>query len=104
MARFFVGQRVRLVRPDRQANMGLTGVITHHGPWTFFEKLPDGSSLGSDRADCFLRLDQRNDHGLRDVPADYDQLEPILDQKHEACDEDFKRDLDRLLTREGVSA
>lgn len=33
-----------------------------------------------------------------------EMLEPILPDGHRACDEDFKRDLDRLLERQGIAA
>jgi len=32
-----------------------------------------------------------------------DYLEPILPD-HQACDDDFKRDLDQLLERQGIAA
>lgn len=32
------------------------------------------------------------------------QLEPIVPDGHRACDDDFKRDLDRLLERQGIAA
>jgi len=78
VAHFFVGQRVRLVRAVHQENNGITGVITHIGPWRFGDKLPDGTFLGAHSADCFLRLDYPRHDGDTVGPNKFEHLEPIL--------------------------
>lgn len=61
-----------------------------------------GSFIHSKLGIAEIELELRCERGRRYV-CDRDQLEPILDD-HQSCEEDFKRDLDRLLEREGVSA
>lgn len=86
MSRFFIGQRVRFVDdgrvrgPERKV-IGQEGVIVDRG-------------------------DQGCDWAVESRGEIYDclesALEPILGTKHEACDDEFKRDLDKLL--EGLPA
>ena len=108
MSRFFVGQRVRLARPENPANLGATGRITQLGHW------PVGSVGLSGRKclanfDCYIDWDcpvVATLFGTKEdkAHASQHQLEPILPEGHKPCEEQFKRDLDRLLEREGVSA
>lgn len=106
MSRFFVGQRVRLVVSAKYA--GTTGVITAIGSWVAGEKLPCGYWLGNGVADCCVQWDRMvttNGTGSRlfsVTPCTTDRLEPILPDGHRACDDEFKRDLDKLL--EGLPA
>lgn len=92
MTTFRVGQRVRIVSIDLACNKHLLGreaVVTEVCDFT--------DEIG---------------YGLDILPMSYtpmgvfgfagSQLEPILGSKHEACDEEFKRDLDKLL--EGLPA
>lgn len=101
MSRFFVGQRVRKVREHGrgfdQYPSGSTGVIVEIGPYVVGTRFPDGQ-VAKVPADCLVlyRGAVFTALGL------YDCLEPILSDGHRSCDEDFKRDLDKLL--EGVSA
>lgn len=103
MATFFVGQRVRMARPFYPENLGRQGRIRELGIGV---QCQDGGY-----ANCAVDWDD----GQRDAITVYhesggrwrrwthtSQLEPILPDGHRACDEDFKRDLDRLL--EGVAA
>ncbi|WP_202844752.1 hypothetical protein [Luteimonas saliphila] len=98
MTTFYVGQRVKKVRGE--ANIGLTGVVV--SAWVEHPIDP--------LATLRVKLDQaglgtHGDYAAGEVAATHpDDWEPILDQKHEACDEDFKRSMDELLEREGVSA
>ena len=94
MSKFYVGQRVRVVASPYSSwwlRPGMTGVIvsSYHGGGLF------GVRMDAGKPDDILG------DGWGFAPY---QLEPILDQKHEACDEEFKRDLDRLLERQGVAA
>ena len=91
MATYFVGQRVRIVKTASRKYLGCEARIWDHarvtGEW---------------------RLDV-DGHGRRwpsgrYFTADEDQIEPILPDGHRACDDDFKRDLDRLLERQGIAA
>lgn len=91
MAHFFVGQRVRIVKTSIRKYFGsearICGRATNVGMW---------------------RLDI-DGHGNRwpsgrFFTVDEDKIEPILLNGHQACDDDFKRDLDRLLERHGIAA
>lgn len=100
MAKFFVGQRVRMARPVNPVNEGITGRIREI--WTRPAMSRDG----------YVNCSVNWDNGGRDTSeraqcgtaTNTDQLEPILDQKHEACEEDFKHSLDELLERQGITA
>lgn len=91
MAKFYVGQRVRIV-----------GVTRHP---EFLGRECRVVSLG-------WRVEGRSAIEVDvwpDVKPNFRfalpwQLEPILAPGLEACDEDFKRDLDRLLDRQGVAS
>lgn len=91
MSRFFVGQRVRLVRPFYPENMGATGVIN-----AMFQETRVRGGL----VNCNVAFDVP----VRGTDTHTSDLEPILPEGHKPCEEQFKRDLDRLLEREGVSA
>lgn len=112
MATFYVGQRVRILWsrnwPELAGQEGRIVGRVSHGPFDWFDNesaarfcqwdvAPDvwGSPLSPD-PDPSGRL------GI--FSPNSSQLEPILPQGHRSCDEDFKRDLDRLLERQGVSA
>ena len=99
MARFYVGQRVRLARPYNPRNAGLTGRIAEMYP----EEVPAFDGI----VNCAVDWDDGRRDTRYDEDGGYgthtDQLEPILDT-HQPCEQDFKLDLDRLLEREGVSA
>lgn len=98
MSRFFVGQRVLLARPARKRNKGKTGRIR--------ELWPEEVEGFPGPVNCSVDWDD----GVRDASYDEDgswathtdQLEPVLDG-HQSCEENFKRDLDRLLEREGAT-
>ena len=100
MSRFFVGQRVRLARgvdgispPSRVAE----GRIYKFGLTQAGYVFPDGSVNPND-CDCYVNWD-----GIAGPHSQHtNQLEPILPEGSRTCDEDFKRDLDKLL--EGVQA
>jgi hypothetical protein len=95
MAHFFVGQRVRVKRnenyPACPVPVGAEGRIVGED-WESHYK-DDAWSIKTDAGDCVIT---KYDAG--------DYLEPILPDGHQACDDDFKRDLDRLLERQGIAA
>lgn len=90
MAKFFVGQRVRVVSRDEGSKVrclpnGAQGVIVERGSAVDWRVRFPGHRNARIGGDLF--------------PMFSHELEPILDQKHEACDEEFKRDMDELLDR-----
>ena len=100
MARFFVGQRVRIkwsaLCPGLAGQEGRIVPLPTHmvrfvnpegRPWAVAPEAW-GAPYRTNPGDWFGPYEE--------------QLEPILPSGHAACDEDFKRDLDKLL--EGVSA
>jgi len=94
MAQFFAGQRVRVKRIDNPictCRVGAEGRI-----------VGDTWSDEFDAEQWCVRVD-----GVEYLITKYDAgdyLEPILPDGHQACDDDFKRDLDRLLERQGIAA
>lgn len=91
MSRFYVGQRVRIIgclNAKMKHHIGKEGVIAgaspcHNGFWVV-----DSAATASNGLPCGWH---------------HTRLEPILDPGLEACDKDFKCDLDKLLERQGVS-
>lgn len=95
MSRFYVGQRVRLVRPVQPENLGLEGHISALFP----DKSPglvDG--LGWN---CDVVWDDRP---IRGHMCDTAQLEPIFPEGHRAGDYSLSDLLDRCRAGEGVAA
>ncbi|QHJ82347.1 MAG: hypothetical protein [Caudoviricetes sp.] len=78
MVTWFVGLRVRIVRATHAANNGLTGVISHIGPYKYLDMLPNGQLLASEDADCFIKLDSPRHDGDMGGANSFWQLEPIL--------------------------
>ena len=100
MAKFYVGQRVRVVSVDSSSAydfraVGMEGVVNE------LDCESEAHELGMVGVTLSIPA---NGGSCDEWCFEPEELEPILDQKHEACDEDFKRDLDRLLERQGVSA
>lgn len=96
MSRFFVGQRVRVVRPDsgsrdRGLLAGAEGVIVEKGVYIDW------------RVRFFGHVNPRRTRSRDFFPMLEKEIEPVLNKKHEACDEDFKRDLDKLLEKADAS-
>lgn len=94
MSRFFVGQRVRIARNVGWQHPMLNSFIGKEGVICSVDQ-----SWNSPLRDHPIRL--REFPGVLFHP---DDLEPITFEEHKPCEEQFKRDLDRLLEREGVSA
>src|SRR5690348_9741683 len=101
MARFYVGQRVRILWSDGWPDLaGQEGRIVARvaacaNPRCEWDVAPD--AWGGTKAP---RL---GTHGGLYFSPHSSQLEPILPDGHRACDEDFKRDLDHLLERQGLA-
>ena len=95
MANFFVGQRVR-VKHGCMEDPRSFGVIGQETRIT-----GDGLDRGRECWFLEIRLDGVPMFCVKAVAGDF--LEPILPD-NQACDDDFKRDLDRLLERQGIAA
>lgn len=99
MSRFFVGQRIKKVRG--QASIGTTGVVFDFSP------KPKSAAGGMDFRVVIenptVSLDGRHVPAGARCAAKASQWEPILPEGHKPCEEQFKRDLDRLLEREGAT-
>lgn len=93
MARFYAGQRARVVRVRRGFGPGWRVGAEVRVVSRVLE-----SPLGTISDYCVRCSDGSLAYPLQS------QLEPILPEGHKPCEEQFKRDLDRLLEREGVSA
>lgn len=88
--------RAKKVRGN-PSNIGITGVVVDTNYKSIYTE-----------ATMLVRLDLGAlgticDYKAGDIaPTFPDEWEPILLSDDKACEEDFKRDLDRLLEREGV--
>ena len=96
MAAWFVGQRFRVVRPNDNRNMGLTGRISNIGTYRYGDTLPNGFLYGGEHADCYVRLDGATFDGYRDAPARFDQIEPILPEGAQPSEFSFTELMDNL--------
>ena len=104
MARLFVGQRVRILWSESWPELaGQEGRIIGRAdpglatdPRCEWRVAPD--AWGTDFAPGSPA------YGPNSFWPNSSQLEPILPDGHQACDDDFKRDLDRLLDRQGIAA
>lgn len=92
MAKFFVGQRVRIVRSSKKFMIGRQATIwkadhhdnhIQHGPGFYFYLDVDG--LG-------------RKHNTTPIAYRAEDLEPLLG-RHTPCESEFKESLDRLLER-----
>ena len=101
MAKWFIGQRIRIVRACHPENNGITGLITHFGPWNYGDTLPDGNKLDG-VADCFISLDSPRHDGRYAGASPFDSLEPILYDGAQPIAESFEEMMGKL--REGVVA
>jgi hypothetical protein len=93
MSRFFVGQRVRKVRG--MMAIGTTGSVIGVGLWNDFRPEATMKVRVDMPAMGFGGLFSAGEEAFTD-PADW---EPILLARHEACDAEFKRDLDAMLDK-----
>ena len=98
MAKFFVGQRVRLVRPKNPSNYGLTGRITIIRAYVMGDILPNGKHFIGESAECWLEFDQcRRDETGDSVGASlFERLEPILPEGAQPSEFSFTELMDNL--------
>lgn len=96
MVTWFIGQRVRVVRPNDTRNMGITGNITNLGFWKDGDILPCGSIYEGHIADCVIHFDRESAQGFIDQPAHTSQLEPILPEGAQPSEFSFTELMDNL--------
>lgn len=99
MSKFFVGQRVRVVRPDsgsrvRGLCVGDEGVIASRDPYVDFRVRVSGK----------LNPTEVCDEPQDDFPMFQDELEPILPEGHRAGEDGKCELLDELLERQREAA
>lgn len=96
MAHFFIGQRVRVKGADISdpRTFSILGKETR----ITGDRLRNGTECWL--LDIYVGVEQL--FCKKGVAGDY--LEPIVPPNHQACNEEFKRDLDRLLERQGIAA
>lgn len=97
MVTWFVGQRFRVVRSDRDSgNIGITGRITHIGNYKYGDTLPSGLLYVGNGADCHVSLDSKTIDGWYQCPAKFSQLEPILPEGAQPSEFSFSELMDNL--------
>ena len=79
MATFYVGQRVRLARPNYAENAGLEGAITSFDSFPVGTNFADGISEYA--SNCTVLFDNGHEHA-----CDTDQLEPIQPEGHKTVE------------------
>ncbi|OWR25636.1 hypothetical protein CEE55_22405 [Stenotrophomonas pavanii] len=99
MSRFFLGQRVRIVRVNKSTNLGRQGVITCMGSWeaggTFAGHILDAGF----HADVLVKWDSDVWYGnvvMSHGPAHTDNLEPILPEGSAPSEFTFQQLMDNL--------
>jgi hypothetical protein len=104
MAKFYVGQRVRLVRAFWQRNSGKTGVIREL--WSFEMPSNEGNPLNCsvDWDDGTKSIGESEWGAIEGSATHTSRLEPLV-PPHEACDDaEFIASLDELAQRVGEVA
>lgn len=102
MARFFVGQRVRVVRAFHPQNSGITGRIERIQRFSPGDPLPNGEFLSGEVCDCWVELDRARHDGRTSGASSFWRLEPILPEGHTQSIYSFQELMDKC--REGVAA
>lgn len=103
MAKFFVGQRVRLVRARLKANNGIEGRIEALGLWTLGQLLPTGRILSGNvpSVDAVVQWDKAvstaNNRIEFVTPVNTYRLEPIQPEGHCAGQPGVCIELDNLI-------
>lgn len=82
MTVFFVGQRVRLARPNYAENMGLTGRIHFIGAVADACPIPGTDLVAIGTGDCVVDWDVAPSNSGPRTHCDLNQLEPILPSGH----------------------
>lgn len=100
MAKFFVGQRVRLVVSRNPKNIGVEGRISCIGAWKHGDILPCGSQYGSDAsADLYVDWDRHVEAGIssyKSGPIQSFRVEPILPEGSAPSEFTFQQLMDSL--------
>lgn len=96
MAKFFVGQRVRMVRPDNPRHQGATGRVFFIGPIEWGQVFNGEICVDGD---CAVSWDDGDW-----TPEWLSKLEPILPEGHRAGDYSLSELLDRCRAGQGVAA
>lgn len=97
MAKFYVGQRVRVVRPVHPQNMGLTASVSHIGPFKLGQFTADGFRVPQD---CDLAI--LCDGSCKPSCAQLWQIEPIQPSGAVPSEYSFTELMDKC--REGIAA
>ncbi|HIE0523782.1 TPA: hypothetical protein ACXJLS_000374 [Stenotrophomonas maltophilia] len=97
MSKFFVGQRVRVVRATHAANNGITGRISRIQNYKVGDRLPSGQFLGpGHNYDCWLILDAKRHDGQMAGCSAFWQIEPILPEGSAPSEYTFQQLMDNL--------
>ncbi len=106
MAKFFVGQRVRLVNSLMAENLGAEGVITHIGVWRDGDMLPIGIiGSGPGHADVIVKWDYALIYGsviIDHGPCNSERLEPILPEGAQPLGYSFEQMMSEFGVTEAV--
>lgn len=102
MVKWFVGQKVKVLRASHPKNNGITGRITHIGPWSRWQRLPSGKLLDADSADCFLYLDSPRHDGAMVGANSFYQLESILPEGAQPLGYSFEQMMSEFGVTEAV--
>lgn len=100
MAKFFVGQRVKLVSATTLSNVGSQGVITHLGSWRPGDRLPIGEVIDDGYwPDVIVQWDGYVSYGgvrIDQGPSNTSRLEPILPEGAQPSEFSFTELMDNL--------
>lgn len=96
MSKFFVGQRVRIVRATHPINNGITGRIELVQRFEPGDILPSGALLQFHAVDCWVRLDSARHDGAMVGGSAFWQLEPILPEGSAPSEFTFQQLMDSL--------
>lgn len=106
MAKFFVGQRVRLVSAVYPENNGAEGTITHMGSWGDGDTLPNGHRVrGPGHADVFVKWSRALNYTFSIAghgPCNSQRLEPILPEGAAPSIYSYQKLMDKLKEGERV--
>lgn len=103
MAKFFVGQRVRLVGTTNANNFGAEGTVSYIGLWGYGDRLPCGYMYSvKEKSDLYVNwdsfIDAGDDRYLRGPIQSY-RVEPILPEGAAPSIYSYQELMDKL--REG---
>lgn len=103
MAKFFVGQRVRLVGTTNPKNFGREGIVSSIGSWGYGDLLPCGYRYDSkEKSDLYVDWDgfiESGDNRYYRGPIQSYRVEPILPEGASPSIYSYQELMDKL--REG---